>query len=278
MVKSIRRTDIARYDESHPLGSLRNYVVWGMRSGAGRTLDSDLTVHLPVHISQALRTENKHKESVLTPEMREVALRVKGFISLDSGRSFGTSREYTTTEGTPALKLDPVEALTADNGNEEGWPLPAGYGLAAVCVEAIARSLNERERYIHLRALDQPFEEIATYLGVTRERIRQIEGKALKKLRDPLIAKTFEGYTVPHDDFYYPSAILQPEVIDTTEQEKVQALKDALVEQLRHTTSRFNAYALTPQIVKQVVNNNFLYAQRRLNQGVRSDDIIDELI
>ena len=36
--------------------------------------------------------------------------------------------------------------------------------------------------YRNFSCFNQPFEEIATYLGVTRERIRQIEGKALKKL------------------------------------------------------------------------------------------------
>ena len=37
-------------------------------------------------------------------------------------------------------------------------------------------------------------EEVAKTLGVTRERVKQIENKALRKLRHPTRRKLFEGY------------------------------------------------------------------------------------
>ena len=41
---------------------------------------------------------------------------------------------------------------------------------------------------------DYTLEEIATYLGITRERARQIEQGALKKLRHPKIGKKLRDY------------------------------------------------------------------------------------
>jgi len=44
------------------------------------------------------------------------------------------------------------------------------------------------------RSGDYTLEEIAAYLGITRERVRQIEQVALKKLRRPEIGKKLRDY------------------------------------------------------------------------------------
>lgn len=52
------------------------------------------------------------------------------------------------------------------------------------------RSLSYRERsVVELRMQDETLEEVACKFKVTRERIRQIEGKAIRKLKDPGVAR-----------------------------------------------------------------------------------------
>jgi len=67
-------------------------------------------------------------------------------------------------------------------------------------VEDVLASLNERERgVLRLRfGLDDgqnyTLDEVGRYFNVTRERVRQIEAKALRKLRHPTRSRKLKGY------------------------------------------------------------------------------------
>ncbi len=69
-------------------------------------------------------------------------------------------------------------------------------------IEEVLDTLNEREqRVLRLRfGLDdgkaRTLEEVGREFGVTRERIRQIEAKALRKLRHPQRSKKLRDYLV----------------------------------------------------------------------------------
>ena len=66
-------------------------------------------------------------------------------------------------------------------------------------VQHALAALSERERQVlELRfglidGKDHTLEEVSRYFNVTRERIRQIEAKALRKLRHPTRSRAFEG-------------------------------------------------------------------------------------
>lgn len=86
---------------------------------------------------------------------------------------------------------------------DENAPQPEE--LTAMCflekdINNALRGLNEREeKVIRMRfGLDEgcpmTLEEIGRVFGVTRERIRQIEAKALRKLRHPSRSKPLKGY------------------------------------------------------------------------------------
>jgi RNA polymerase primary sigma factor len=66
--------------------------------------------------------------------------------------------------------------------------------LARSVTEALAELTPREQRILRMRfgigdARDHTLEEVGQVFGVTRERIRQIEAKALEKLRDPALAR-----------------------------------------------------------------------------------------
>jgi RNA polymerase primary sigma factor len=73
--------------------------------------------------------------------------------------------------------------------------------LADVVEEALAELTPREQRILRMRfgiggETDHTLEEVGKVFGVTRERIRQIEAKALEKLRDPALGRklmTFAG-------------------------------------------------------------------------------------
>jgi len=96
------------------------------------------------------------------------------------------SKAATQAEDYPMNLLDEVarDALHPDGQWEHPFPEDIKGTLAYV----FAETLTEREaRVLLLRYLDKlTYEEVGKECGVTRERIRQIEQKALRKLRHPL--------------------------------------------------------------------------------------------
>ncbi len=76
----------------------------------------------------------------------------------------------------------------------------ASYLLLKEQIEEVLSGLNDREqRVLRLRfGLDdgrpRTLEEVGREFGVTRERIRQIEAKALRKLRNPQRSKKLRDY------------------------------------------------------------------------------------
>jgi RNA polymerase primary sigma factor len=71
-------------------------------------------------------------------------------------------------------------------------------------IEEALKSLTEREaKILNLRfglgdAHEHTLEEVGQQFKVTRERIRQIEAKALRKLKHPSRSKTLKSFTGPY--------------------------------------------------------------------------------
>jgi RNA polymerase primary sigma factor len=172
------------------------YATWWIRQGITRALaDQSRTIRIPVHmvermnrVGRARRALNQKLGREPTPE--EIAVEVEmnpGQVEeiLDLGR------EPVSLE-TP-VGPDEGESRLADfiEGDEEEAPLEvvAG-GMRQRDLEAALRSLQWRERRVlELRyglASDEPMtlEAIGTEVGVTRERVRQIESKTLSKLKN----------------------------------------------------------------------------------------------
>jgi RNA polymerase primary sigma factor len=100
----------------------------------------------------------------------------------------GEDGDATLGDLIPAVdSADPHAAVEAD-------------ALARCVTEALAELTPREQRILRMRfgidgAGDHTLEEVGKVFGVTRERIRQIEAKALEKLRHPALARKLVTFT-----------------------------------------------------------------------------------
>ncbi|HLI26979.1 MAG TPA: RNA polymerase sigma factor RpoD [Chloroflexota bacterium] len=182
------------------------YATWWIRQAVTRAIaDHARTIRIPVHmvetINRLVRTLSRLQQEYgreptaqelaqaldLTPEkVREVLKILPQPISLET--PVGDEQD--------ALLGDFIEDEAAVDLEEA-----AARALLRDHVASVLASLGRREqRVLELRyGLDDgkyhTLAEIGEELGVTRERIRQIETKALRKLRHPTRARTLKAYT-----------------------------------------------------------------------------------
>jgi RNA polymerase primary sigma factor len=172
---------------------LSTYATWWIRQAITRALaDQGRTIRLPVHVAEQVRKvmrarrvlaqklnrepvlEEIAKESGFTPErVAELLDLVEDPVSLETPVGDGESLYGDLIEDT---KLDRPDVTTADN-------------LRSVELADALEVLNPRMRLVLARrfGLDgeapQTLEEVGASLGITRERVRQLESRALRELR-----------------------------------------------------------------------------------------------
>ena len=172
---------------------LSTYATWWIRQAITRALaDQGRTIRLPVHVAEQVRKvmrarrvlaqklnreptqEEVAKESGFTPErVQELLELIEDPVSLETPVGDGESLYGDLIEDT---KSDRPDTTTAEN-------------LRAVELAAALDELNPRMRHVLARrcGLDgeppQTLEEVGHSLGITRERVRQLESRALRELR-----------------------------------------------------------------------------------------------
>jgi RNA polymerase primary sigma factor len=182
------------------------YATWWIRQSVSRALTTSVrTIKLPGHVTSRIphiqRTEQK-----LRIELGRHAT------SAEVGAELGLSGRQ--VEDTLAASSGPM-SLDQPYGREgdmeladivaDSAPGPAETAEAASFVEAIAFALdllNPREKAVlclrHGIGSDQPqtLDEVGQVLGVSRERVRQIEGQALRRMRgNPTIRRRLSEWT-----------------------------------------------------------------------------------
>ena len=182
------------------------YATWWIRQAISRAIaDQARTIRIPIHMIETINRINKimrkhlqenGKEPDVDTIAQEVGLsveKVKNVIKItkepisleapigseDDGR-FGDFIEDKTS-------LSPSDAILKDD--------------LRIQIEQVLEQLNEREKaVIKLRfgimddESDRTLEEIGKELSVTRERVRQIESSAIKKLKHPKVGRRLKNY------------------------------------------------------------------------------------
>jgi RNA polymerase primary sigma factor len=181
------------------------YATWWIRQAITRAIaDQSRTIRLPVHvgetINRVLRTTNRLQQSMEhEPTTDEVAIEL-GLPPEKVRRALEASRQTVSLEAPVGTEGDSVLGdFIEDNGAAAPIESAAQHILREQ-IEIVLQKLPERERRIiqlryglqdgHYRTL----EEVGREFGITRERIRQIEARVLRKLRHPHYGRGLRGY------------------------------------------------------------------------------------
>jgi RNA polymerase primary sigma factor len=181
------------------------YATWWIRQAITRAIsDQSRTIRLPVHVGETINRVKKtsHRlQQILErePSQEEIARAMD--ISDDKVRQvLDVARHPVSLEAPVGSEGD---AFLGDFIEDETMPAPlelASQQLLKAQIGDALDKLSERERrIIVLRyGLDdgrfRTLEEVGRDFGITRERIRQIEAKALRKLRHPSSSRQLRGY------------------------------------------------------------------------------------
>jgi RNA polymerase primary sigma factor len=181
------------------------YATWWIRQAVSRALaDQSRTIRIPVHMTEVINKLSRVRRllpQVLDREPNDEEIAEEMGITPDKVReAFRISRE------TLSLSTPIGEDGDADLGDfieDKESIAPSDAAVSTVLrteVEALLDTLTPRERRViqlrfglideHARTL----EEVGKRFGVTRERIRQIESKALRKLRHPSRRKVLADF------------------------------------------------------------------------------------
>ena len=181
------------------------YATWWIRQSITRAIaDQGRTIRIPVHLVEHINRVRKTAGELLRkngrePTAEEIAVRLE--MEPDRVRELLQLAQEPVSLETPVGEEEDAHLEDFIQDEEAGIPVDeAGRQLLRRELKSVLKSLTPREeRVITLRfGLDdgQPrtLEELGKEFNVTRERIRQIEAKALRKLRHPSRAKRLRDY------------------------------------------------------------------------------------
>ena len=171
------------------------YAHWWIRQAVTRAIaDQSRTIRLPVHLFELMSRIKKTQKELAVEFGREAS---DGEVSyalqmpLEKYQSIIKAAYGTISLDTPIGVEERRTLEDVIEGGEESPDTETSRHLLREDLENVLNTLNERERdVLRLRyGLDdgkvKTLEEIGVLFQVTRERIRQIEAKALRKLRQP---------------------------------------------------------------------------------------------
>ena len=182
------------------------YATWWIRQAITRAIaDQARTIRIPVHmvetINKLIRIQRQLMQSLgREPTAEEIAETI-GEMTPTRVREILKIAQDTTSLETPVG--DEEDSMLGDFIADTSQPSPieaASRELLKENIEEVLASLTDREaKVLRMRfGLDgknpMTLEEVGREFGVTRERIRQIEAKALRKLKHPSRRKKLQDY------------------------------------------------------------------------------------
>jgi RNA polymerase primary sigma factor len=180
------------------------YATWWIRQSVTRAIaDHARTIRVPVHLTETMAKLRRIQHEILQETGREATLDVlaeKAGISAQECRRVLAASRSTVSLDRPVGDGDAqVMDFIADRDAADPADLPVTEQLKARVAEVL-ETLSEREREIlSLRfgfgdGYTYTLEEVGRRFNVTRERVRQIEAKAIKRLQHPTRSRLLEGF------------------------------------------------------------------------------------
>ena len=187
------------------------YATWWIRQAITRAIaDHARTIRIPVHMIETMsKLRNISKELLQglgrEPTMEEIA--VKADISVDEVRRVLKISRHPISLDRPVGESE--DSYFGDFIEDESVEAPTDNTSQQMLrdrIEGVLRTLTYREReIIKLRyglgdGYTYTLEEVGRIFKVTRERVRQVEAKAIRKLQHPVRARKLEGFLDKLDD------------------------------------------------------------------------------
>ena len=183
------------------------YATWWIRQAITRAIaDQARTIRIPVHMVETINKITRAQRQLVQelgrdPTAEEISERLEGALSPDRIREIQCINQEPVSLETPIGEED--DSHLGDFIEDKEVVSPSEYTTKSLLKDElydVLQELTDREaRVLELRygLLDnhpRTLEEVGKEFGVTRERIRQIEAKAIKKLRHPNRAKRLGDY------------------------------------------------------------------------------------
>jgi len=200
LMKAVEKFD---YRRGHKFST---YATWWIRQAITRAIaDQSRTIRLPVHLLETVQKIARTSRQLLQetgrePTLEEIAARLS--MSVQKIRRVLRVMQEPISLETP-IGEDETSRL-GDFIEDVRSPNPIDIVIAnhlRQATEEVLKTLTPREeKVIKMRfgldpdGTEHTLEEIGRYFAVTRERIRQIEAKALKKLRHPRRVSKLRGF------------------------------------------------------------------------------------
>ena len=182
------------------------YATWWIRQAISRAIaDQARTIRIPIHMIETINRINKIirkgiQENGREPDVDEIAKEVG--LPVDKVKQVIKITKEPVSLEAPIGSDD--DGKFGDFVPDEKAPTPVDNIMKEDLqgqIDQILGQLNEREQaVIRMRfglmddASDRTLEEIGKELNVTRERVRQIESSAIKKLKHPKVGKNLKNY------------------------------------------------------------------------------------
>lgn len=184
------------------------YATWWIRQAITRSIaDQARTIRIPVHMIETLNKVMQVQKQLLQelghePTAEEVADEMQ--LPVERVQAIMKMAQQPISLQSPVGDSDDTNFgdFIEDKGAENPYDMTA-YSLLREKIMDVLDSLTERERRVlSLRfglvdGYSRTLEEVGRQFNVTRERIRQIEAKALRKMRHPTRIRQLHGFFEP---------------------------------------------------------------------------------
>lgn len=181
------------------------YATWWIRQGITRAIgDQSRTIRIPAHVTQRMgkiwdATERLLQKGDSPPSIEETA-EALGMTVDETGRALAMRRQPLSLDQPVRDRDDVTRGEWLPDYRERSPSIRIDQSLLRARIEEVLQGLNWREREIiklryglgdgHAYTLD----EVGKIFAVTRERIRQIETRAMHKLQQPTAVDKLSGF------------------------------------------------------------------------------------